>query len=814
MPDENSTQVWANQTSTNQSGNDNDFVLDFWNSETWDQTNEAENMELQQSDIINEENNSDSDNETLEENADELFDNVENNWEDWNNLNSEDNSSAENTTEWNMDDDLGFSFDDNTDDKNKENTDDTMQNFDETEDKETSDNNATNGTDSDMGISEESTQQDIWDDIDFQETTSDSESSQDKEDNKDFDMDFNMENDDSPKTSDENEVTNENLENDSKDTTDNNEMWELSYDENNNEESEWDAVLNLPDDIISDESVDEEETDNNVDTNTDSSNGEDNGEDMFWDSSLFDNNGAEWLNDKENLGESKKNSGISENQNSEMDNKIIPNNFSLDEVASDAPVSVVGNSLNPSVSIEDNKLQEAHQENTTPLNSNNNFNQDKISDAEVAVQPDISNLLWSEAIDLSETSQVDFSEDSQVDFTTEVDDFSNNDANQDSMNLNNPDLPEEDNTTTEQEAPISNELSEENKVDDGDSLREDNLNEKNLNEKNLSENSMNNVETSPETEPVTNKETTENIAPESDTLKAQADQVNEVSNEKAMQMQQNENPSESTKPIQVGSTLSLDEILDSELHSNPQYSDHSTAVPKNVPAHSNKKTIAIVLWMFILTWCVVVMAFPWLIPSNIMDRKPWDVVVSTWSEEPEPENPGELVELPENPDEPEVWEDYPIGEEEKTGEQETPSQQHGTTTIIEIPDDTVDTVWEDTWESEWEDAKVYTGDFKPVDTDSEVKEVPIGTIREKISSYREIEWKYSEILEKQQNAKAKKFTAYLKHLCDTYEAQIEAWEWLDSESLDSFVSESEFAISRIKSALWDTDDEVYTVENN
>ncbi len=809
MPDENSTQVWANQTSTNQSENDNDFVLDFWNSETWDQTNEAENMELQQSDIINEENNSDSDNETLEENADELFDNVENNWEDWNNLNSEDNSSAENTTEWNMDDDLGFSFDDNTDDKNKENTDDTMQNFDETEDKETSDNNATNGTDSDMGISEESTQQDIWDDIDFQETTSDSESSQDKEDNKDFDMDFNMENDDSPKTSDENEVTNENLENDSKDTTDNNEMWELSYDENNNEESEWDAVLNLPDDIISDESVDEEETDNNVDTNTDSSNGEDNGEDMFWDSSLFDNNGAEWLNDKENLGESKKNSGISENQNSEMDNKIIPNNFSLDEVASDAPVSVVGNSLNPSVSIEDNKLQDAHQENTTPLNSNNNFNQDKISDAEVAVQPDISNLLWSEAIDLSETSQVDFSEDSQVDFTTEVDDFSNNDANQDSMNLNNPDLPEEDNTTTEQEAPISNELSEENKVDDGDSLREDNLNEKNLNEKNLSENNMNNTETPPATEPVINNETTENTAPENDTLKAQADQVNEVSNEKTMQ--QNEKPSESAKPIQMGSTLSLDEILDSELHSNPQYSDHSTAVPKNVPAHSNKKTIAIVLWMFILTWCVVVMAFPWLIPLDIMDRKPWDTVSTTWDVKTDPEDT--TLPIEEDPYESDYTsEGDPVSEWDDTWEGDT--SQHGITTestgqLPTVEYGEVDT----TWGSESEDAKVYTGDFKSVD-DTEIEEVPIETIREKISYYREIEKQYSKTLENQQNAKAQSYTSYLKYWCNTYEAQIEAWEWLDSESFNSFISESERTIGKIKSALWDTDDEVYTVENN
>ncbi|MBO7505070.1 hypothetical protein J6T66_02765 [bacterium] len=42
---------------------------------------------------------------------------------------------------------------------------------------------------------------------------------------------------------------------------------------------------------------------------------------------------------------------------------------------------------------------------------------------------------------------------------------------------------------------------------------------------------------------------------------------------------------------QVKSTLSLDQILDTELSSNPQYSDNSKATPQNAPASGGKSKI-------------------------------------------------------------------------------------------------------------------------------------------------------------------------------------------------------------------------------
>ena len=83
------------------------------------------------------------------------------------------------------------------------------------------------------------------------------------------------------------------------------------------------------------------------------------------------------------------------------------------------------------------------------------------------------------------------------------------------------------------------------------------------------------------------------------------------------------------------STLSLDEILDTELNNNPQFADNSKAVPVNVMKRNwlfgNKMMWVVVwVWIFLLAWLTVVLAFP---PRN-SDRKPWSVV-----------NTGENVEM-------------------------------------------------------------------------------------------------------------------------------------------------------------------------
>ena len=72
MPDENSTPIWTNQILTNQSWDDNDFVLDFWEGEDMKEINDSEKKTDMNFDInTNDEENKNSGDSNF--NTDDLF---------------------------------------------------------------------------------------------------------------------------------------------------------------------------------------------------------------------------------------------------------------------------------------------------------------------------------------------------------------------------------------------------------------------------------------------------------------------------------------------------------------------------------------------------------------------------------------------------------------------------------------------------------------------------------------------------------------------------------------------------------------------
>ena len=255
--------------------------------------------------------------------------------------------------------------------------------------------------------------------------------------------------------------------------------------------------------------------------------------------------------------------------------------------------------------------------------------------------------------------------------------------------------------------------------------------------------------------------------------------------------------------VTVRSTLSLDEILDSELQSNPQFADNSKAVPTNITSKTssgNKKLISVFagIWLFILVWLVAVLAFP----STSTERKSWDVVEETKILNDESEITTEYV--PEDVED--IYEDSSdISQANDWSDIEITTTNHWTPSKVEFPEDTVDE--EDNGEENTiEDAKPYRfmEENDNVDTNEEATEdnTLLNDIQSKISSFKiQAEW-YKETAENESNDKVIKYATYIIRLCDDYQSQVDSWQWIDEESLSSFETKVNEFISKIKNHLW------------
>ena len=252
---------------------------------------------------------------------------------------------------------------------------------------------------------------------------------------------------------------------------------------------------------------------------------------------------------------------------------------------------------------------------------------------------------------------------------------------------------------------------------------------------------------------------------------------------------------------QVQSTLSLDQILDSELLSNPQYADNSTASPQNQPAsewHKSKMWLFVGAGVAILACCVIFLAFP----SINWDRKSGDVVTNTWSAVEYTgwnENPNPSV-VPDSPDEP-IWVSDIHPSAPASPENPIVPGDQWSAQVFNFPDwdgDWGDTqpipyIWLDSWEND-----------KPDIQEPQIEEVDANQILDVIWSFKsQAEWYYS-YAEETSDKQLMKYAQNLINRCDNYEEQVKKGEWVDTETLASFKSAVNKLINKIVTYLgWD-----------
>ena len=261
---------------------------------------------------------------------------------------------------------------------------------------------------------------------------------------------------------------------------------------------------------------------------------------------------------------------------------------------------------------------------------------------------------------------------------------------------------------------------------------------------------------------------------------------------------------------QVQSTLSLDQILDSELLSNPQYADNSKASPQNLPTSGWKGKAWILIWVgvAVLGCCVAVLAFPSITtlikPAGTTSS--W-TVVEIPTEDPHPSAP----------DEPTGWED-PIGVDDpeipENPDLENPdiSWGDGWATAVSIIDDGDDS-WD--WETGTEPVPfVWTDDWQDSEPEIQepvVEEVDANQILDVISSFKSQAETYYSLGEQQADKQLMKYSQWLLALCDNYSDKVNNWEWTDSESLASFKTTANKIISKIITYLGGDDEEVQVI---
>ena len=503
--------------------------------------------------------------------------------------------------------------------------------------------------------------------------------------------------------------------------------------------------------------------------------------------------------------------------------------------------------LNQEIAIEDStNNQEFSDDNLTQTKINNeitenqdntpddfvmNFNLQDENDSKSENQPEIWDLLWdsSDNFSLETPSAEKDEENSEYNYKMQQDDV---------KDLNEINLIQE-----ESQAWIANDDQKNWKtgVQDFTLEYEDAMSDKKEEDRedNIAENVDNNTETQKETETLefsesldnqtastynlddvttikdgslqesTKKDNDEN-SNNQDLQQNQIDQVNDLS--ESISAENNEEKTDkAVKDIGI-STLSLDQILDSELNSNPQYSDNSKAVPKNVPLNSwffNKKTVWIMAVVLILAGAVAVLAFP----TKKTPTKEWSVAQYTWSEIEDHYSWDEPIES--------TIGDLEI-ETEKTIEWTvdsgyTTQEKHDNPKIDEFPDRNP---WEDDIEPPvaWNDKRdIISVEPEPYTcTDDDCLVVPETTEEEITITPEEIEtiiWKYKSEAEKyytlwddNQDKKLIKYSLQIINLCDNYQFGIENGEENMQENFEELNSKIIWIRSKIERYIGGGDD--------
>lgn len=258
---------------------------------------------------------------------------------------------------------------------------------------------------------------------------------------------------------------------------------------------------------------------------------------------------------------------------------------------------------------------------------------------------------------------------------------------------------------------------------------------------------------------------------------------------------------------QVQSTLSLDQILDTELLSNPNLKDNSTAIPVNTVStwgfFSNKKVVWVLAWVgiFLLATFVVVLAFP----SGDGSRKPNEVVTVNTGVFPDIPNPDETHWTPEEPEINVSGQDTSSGSSVNpqdpswlTWDRWTPSgvffpavEDPESSSIVLEPEPYIFVPEETSW-GQTEETPV-------------IEEVSIDKIRADIFSFKSQAEIYYSAGQDTSDKQLMKYATQMKYLCENYQEKLDSWEWIDYESYSTFRESVTKIISKINTYMgwWD-----------
>ena len=796
MPDENSTQVWTAQTSQNDQSTTNqswdDFVLELnqdgwlWEITSWDNDNgieldlwdKADDSEWNNSDddFTIEFNNPSGETETSDNNGDEFV------------INQDSDTSDQSETE---------AFEVNLDDSKEENKDSVEETIDFNQDEVFDEKKEDDNNSEQINLEEwltETPEENLNEtfEVSFEDKDIEWEKESNDENNINLDLNNNVETWDS-----QSEHLNEEIGEETPAEEKSQENNILNESENKNPNIEWIDENNqdtIYDDIQDNEGDVIKENENEVLLQSN---------DEINDDFHSNNESIDSLEEKNDSQESVENENKLEDVNSELVNtnenindeegimEKSENSESLLNDDSEDKNGIDGNE-DTSGEMSDSDLVEENTENET-LDSNNLLSWETIEDSSHEM----------ENSDESELTEENIAESSETTVESTV-----NNLDSESAFIWNDDIAEDNDKLIENNVEEINENvwftmddndNQENSVESENSVNLWTEDTENLNEK-IEEKVEEKVE--------------ENIEEkQSDLSINQADTNTDISWEKEHKETDSQNvvndlESKDSKPNQmevwtITSTLSLDQILDSELQSNPQFADNSKSIPKNIQKESSfwsgkKVSIFAWLWVCLLLWIVVVLAFP----STSSERKSGDIVETqdswySWEEVLPTEYVPEFIEETEQE---EVW------SETQDPWTSWKTEGHWSWPSFEV----VDEYEEDSY-SEWK-IKPYTPtELESEDTTKKEKQsLSMADIQPKISSLKSKGESYKNIGEKESNEKVVKYALYILRLCEEYEMQIAAGEWLDKESFSEFEEKVNNLISKIENNLgWP--DEVETV---
>lgn len=255
---------------------------------------------------------------------------------------------------------------------------------------------------------------------------------------------------------------------------------------------------------------------------------------------------------------------------------------------------------------------------------------------------------------------------------------------------------------------------------------------------------------------------------------------------------------------QIASTLSLDQILDSELNDNPQFADNSHSVPRNVPLNS-WSLVKKVVWIF--AWIGIVALAGYFIflksPNDNFGNQPEPTEITEDYIDDTIDHSSALDDTIESTEE--DFMDSDSHPAKSTIEQESLEEDRGDEDLEDLSSEA-----QDSWKPEpyvCEDGYcIDEPDFPDIETAQEIQPWDVLQV---ISNYKlQAESYYSQLDEMQGDKLVIKYSLQAIHLCDVYQEQIENGEWLDDESLSSFTSNIDWLFAKIEEyRSWNTMDE-------